>query len=302
MRVKFENVDFNSRSGPNGFGLKLARQMIKDGHEVVNLNQDVQLSFIQKFSNFNPTVLRLDGIYFNSKQDWDSMNRPIKSSYLKSQEIVVQSHFDKELITRFFGTRDNIHVIHNGTDFDLIKQIPAARLPSNITRDNAWMCASAWRPHKRLADNIRLFQELSNKDSIMLVAGSNIDESLKDIKDERIKFIGDLSWDQMISCMKAVGNFVHLAWLDHCPNVVVDAKATGCVLHVTNSGGTCELADLNDKIYLDTSFDFDPIDLYDPPKINFNLLDTNLSSGKNLSIESVTAEYYKVLEKAKCQH
>ena len=66
MRIQFENVDVNSRSGPNGFGLKLARQFLKDGHELTNDRPDVRLSFIQSMNDFDPTVLRLDGIYFNS--------------------------------------------------------------------------------------------------------------------------------------------------------------------------------------------------------------------------------------------
>jgi len=61
MKIHFENVDFNSKSGPNGFGLKLARNFLKRGHEVTSNNPDVQLSFIQSSNNFKPTALRLDG-------------------------------------------------------------------------------------------------------------------------------------------------------------------------------------------------------------------------------------------------
>ena len=51
MRIQFENVDLNSRSGPNGFGLKLARQFMRDGHELTNDQPDVRLSFIQSMNN-----------------------------------------------------------------------------------------------------------------------------------------------------------------------------------------------------------------------------------------------------------
>lgn len=81
MRLQFENVDFNSRSGPNNFGLKLAKQLAADGHELTNDDPEVRLAFIQSRNDFDPTVLRLDGIYFNTQQDWEEMNAPIRASY-----------------------------------------------------------------------------------------------------------------------------------------------------------------------------------------------------------------------------
>lgn len=296
MKIKFENVDFSSRSGPNGFGLKLARQMVKDGHEIVPLRQDVQISFIQRFSNFNPTVLRLDGIYFNLDQDWKAMNAEIKKSYDSSQSVVVQSLFDYQLINKFFGSRDNVHIIQNGTDLDLISQIPSAKVSKDTPREKIWMCASAWRPHKRLKDNIRLFLENADDDSILLVAGSGMQESEKSLNDHRIRFLGDLAWDQMISCMKIAGNFIHLAWLDHCPNVVIDAKACGCTLHVSNAGGTVEIAGPYDRIYKDEEYLYEPVKLYEPPRLNFEMINNNQKIDPIISIQHVANQYYKILE------
>lgn len=269
MRIQFENVDLNSRSGPNGFGLKLARQFMRDGHELTNDQPDVRLSFIQSMNNFNPTVLRLDGIYFNSLQDWEAMNEPIRRSYEHAQAVIVQSEFDKKLVFRFFGERKNVHVIHNGTDIELINKIPHYLDPSVFARNSIWMCASSWRPHKRLEENIRLFQVLKKPNDKLVVAGKNATVS-KSVDTEGVHFLGDLSWASMIGWMKSAGNFIHLSWLDHCPNVVVDAKAAGCQLHVSEAGGTCELATANDFVYNNPGFNFEPIKLYEPPVINFN--------------------------------
>jgi glycosyltransferase involved in cell wall biosynthesis len=291
VNIQFENVDFNSRSGPNGFGLKLARQFHKNGHDISGKNPDVRLSFIQSSNNFNPTVLRLDGIYFNSSQDWKRMNEPIKRSYDHADAIVVQSEFDKKLIFSFFGERDNVHVIHNGTDIDLISRIK----PRNIDRDKTWMCASSWRPHKRLDENIRLFQRLKNDGDHLLVAGKNADVS-PDTNIVGVHFLGDLNWETMISCMKSSANFIHLSWLDHCPNVVVDAKAAGCRLHVSEAGGTVELASSSDLVYEDAAFNFEPVELYNPPSMipekTRNVTDNNLS----LSIVDCANVYSCVLK------
>lgn len=295
MRILFENVNFNSRSGPNGFGLKLARQFVVTGSEIVSSNPDVCLSFIQSSNHFNPTVLRLDGIYFNATQNWEEMNAPIKRSYDLSQSIVVQSEFDKDLIFNFFGKRDNVYVISNGTDLDAIEKIERIRFLPDIPKEKIWMCASSWRPHKRLKDNIRLFQMLADNDSILLVAGENSEKFLEGETDPRIKNVGNLTWEQMISCMKSSGNFIHLSWLDHCPNVVIDAKACGCKLHVSNSGGTPELVDENDLIYEDVEYRFNTIDLYNPPTLTLNTTKLVSIRKNDISISSVAKKYYDVL-------
>ena len=290
MRIQFENVDLNSRSGPNGFGLKLARQFMRDGHELTNDRPDVRLSFIQSMNNFNPMVLRLDGIYFNSLQDWKAMNEPIRRSYDHASAVIVQSEFDKKLVFRFFGERENVHVIHNGTDTKLINSIQA----QNFNRENTWMCASSWRPHKRLDENIRLFQQLKKDGDSLLVAGSNARVS-EETNVEGVHFLGDLNWESMISCMKASANFIHLSWLDHCPNVVVDAKAAGCRVHVSQAGGTAELASSDDFIYKDEEFDFTPVRLYEPPSMIFDQK-TSGTSDCNFLIEDCSASYANVLE------
>lgn len=272
MKIQFENVDFNSNSGPNGFGLKLARELVRSGHEITADSADVRLSFIQSANNFNPTVLRLDGIYFNSLQDWESMNAPIKKSYDYAQAVVVQSEFDKKLIFEFFGERDNVHVIHNGTDMDLIQRIPPFLDSDIFPKDTVWMCASSWRPHKRLTENIRLFHHLKKPEDKLVVAGHNAHTSVEPGTDlEGVHFLGNLTWEAMIGWMKSAENFIHLAWLDHCPNVVVDARVAGCKLHVSDAGGTAEIVDAVDNVYADADFNFNPVELYNPPRMTFEL-------------------------------
>ena len=292
MKILFENVDFNSRSGPNGFGLKLARQLIKSGNEIVVSSPDICLSFIQSSNSFLRTVLRLDGIYFNSAQDWQKLNEPIKKSFDFAKAVIVQSSFDKELISSFFGKRDQVYVIQNGTDLEIISKIIPAFDNNIIPKEKVWMCASSWRPHKRLDENIRLFIERADNDSILLIAGSNIE---KNINDSRIKILGDLSWEQMISYMKSSGNFIHLAWLDHCPNVVIDAKAAGCRLHVANSGGTHEIISINDCLYEDSQFDFSTIDLYKPPLMRLCEVKIEKLKEIDISISKIAEKYYNIL-------
>lgn len=296
MRIQFENVDFQSRSGPNGFGLKLAREMTKIGHSIVSDSPDVRLTFINGSNTFRPNVLRLDGIYFNSEQDWQRMNYPIMESYKFANAVIVQSEFNRNLTEKYFGKRDQIHVIHNGTDTDLIEKIPPAVLGGGIPRENLWMCASAWRPHKRLSDNIRLFLELSNRDDILLVAGKDTAQYAGQVDDSRVKFLGDLNWESMISCMKASSKFIHLSWLDHCPNVVVDANACGCTVFCSSSGGTKEIAGKNAVIIEeDEEWNMMPTKLYRPPSLDITRMIHNNTSC-SLDIRDTAQQYLNILE------
>lgn len=292
MKIQFENVDFSSRSGPNGFGLKLARSLHEKGHQIVQTGYDVNLAFIQTSMRFPKTVLRLDGIYFNTRSDWKKDNYLIEKSYQFSDAIVAQSNFDKNLIQKYFGKREEIYVIPNGTDLQQIEKIPPANL--NIDKDKVWMCASSWRPHKRLKDNVEYFCKFADQDEILIVAGKNPDYSSDD---PRVKYIGDLSWENMISCMKSSKRFIHLAWLDHCPNVVVDAVACDCEVICSNSGGTPEI--MNSKgIAIKEKFewDFEPIDLYDPPSLDFeNVVNFN-NSNYDPNILKISEKYLSVLE------
>ena len=294
VKVLFNNVDFNSRSGPNGFGSKLARQLIKNGHEIVSETPHVAISFIQGYVPQVTNILRLDGIYFNSEQNWKEMNGPIKQSYDLADAVVCQSRFNKDLVFKYFGKRDNVFVVHNGTDIDAIEKINSAN--TGYSREKTWMCASSWRPHKRLSDNIDFFQSHAKEDEVLFVAGSGDVSSIKkanDAGDQRIKYVGDLSWVQLISLMKASQNFIHLSYLDHCPNVVVDARASNCRIICSSSGGTKEIAGRTATTIDEEIWNFEPLALYSPPDLDFSKK-SNLGFDSELDIAETAEKYTKV--------
>jgi glycosyltransferase involved in cell wall biosynthesis len=112
--------------------------------------------------------------------------------------------------------------------------------------------------------------EHSGANDILIVAGKvgNISEDLS--KDKKIMYVGNLSYEQLLSVYKSSKYFIHLSWLDHCPNVVVDARASGCQIICSSTGGTKEIAGKDAIIIKEEEWDFMPINLYDPPILNFN--------------------------------
>lgn len=292
MNVLFDNVDMNSSSGPNSFAKKLSDQLKYHGHTVVTqgfFKPDVQLSFINIVNKQGkiPTILRLDGIYFNTRQDWNGLNTPIESAFKSADAVVYQSHFNKALIEKYFGNAKMSEVINNGVSLKAINSISPLHNTALDQFSEVWCCASSWRPHKRLSENIRYFLESAPSDSCLVVAGNNPDYV---ISHPRVFYVGNLPWEQCIALYKRSSTFIHLAFLDHCPNVVVDARACGCNIVVASSGGTKEIVPMHAIIIDDLDWDFSPIDLYDPPKLDFSRFKRNQSK-VSVDIEYVASQY-----------
>jgi len=295
MLININNVDFSSNSGPNSFASRLATQLSAAGHTITKeKNADVQLSFITITENTTKKIfLRLDGIYFNTQQDFISMNAPIRESFKNAYGVIYQTQFNHDLIEKYFGRHINTAIIRNGTDLKTIEKIPAIKHEIIDKYESVWSCASSWRPHKRLSENIRYFQEHAGRDDCLIVAGKNA--NFDGINDKRILYVGDVNWETLISIYKRSKFFIHLAWLDHCPNVVVDARAAGCKIICTDSGGTKEIAGLDAKLINDEKWDFEPHDLYKPSKLDFSKFNNN-TYDSNIDIVDVANKYIHFLK------
>ena len=293
MRLNLDNVNFSSNSGPNSFAAKLLPHLMREGVEITANNPDAHLCFIESpRSHYNaPMVQRLDGIYFNTRQDFARQNQNIKRTYEIASGVVFQSHFNERLISQYFGPHKNYQIIHNGADTEAIQKAPTFNLTEY---ENLWVSAASWRPHKRLGENIRYFLEHSGPKDIMVVAGDVPTEDR--IIDDKIRYIGVLTQTQLYSLYKRCQTFVHLAWLDHCPNVVVDARTSGCQIVCSSAGGTREIAGPDAIVIEEDEWDLSPIDLYNPPKMNFgNKLDNNFWD-TNIEMEKVCTRYLEFIK------
>ena len=302
MKVFTHNFNPNSNSGPNKFTRTLFNQLTKHKKVILSNQQEADVEFClihQQVRKVKPMVLRLDGIWFNSDQNYELQNMPISYAYKNADAVIFQSEFNKKLTEHWFGEHSNSHVIHNAADLDLIKSANRNYWDEKLSKDReVWSCASSWRPHKRLKDNIRYFLEKAPKDAILAVAGSSTypeDNNHKDNK--RVVFLGELDYISLLSLYKRSSTFIHLAYLDHCPNVVVDAQASGCKIICSNSGGTHEI--VSDGIIInEESWNFEPIKLYQPPYMKWNELEVKkeqLDKEKS-SIVNCSEKYFKIMK------
>ena len=100
---------------------------------------------------------------------------------------------------------------------------------------------------------------------------------------------------------------IHLAWLDWCPNTVVEALACGLPVLCSHNGGTRELVKENGVI-LELEEDYkigSKVPLYNPPKVDSASITNGilevLEMGKHLgrpdlSIYQCASAYEKLLK------
>ena len=300
MKIFAHNFNSQSNSGPNKFTRQLFNQMKKDHQVSYTDNQqeaDIEFCLIQQVTHkVKPMVLRLDGIWFNSEQNYKEQNKLIKFSYQNADAVIFQSEFNKKLTEEWFGKHRNPYIVHNAANLKQIERANPAFWNNTFGKDTeVWSCASSWRPHKRLNENIKYFLEFAPKNAMLAVAGKGSgSESLNYRFNERIKFLDELDYMSLLSLYKRSSTFIHLAYLDHCPNVVVDAQAASCRIICSSTGGTSEIVE-NGTIVVEDEWDFKPCKLYKPPVLKFNSF-KHFSMSKNRNIVNCAEKYYKILK------
>jgi glycosyltransferase involved in cell wall biosynthesis len=304
MKVYTHNFNPGSNSGPNKFTRTMFNSLVeKELVSMTSVQQDADVEFclIQQTANkVKPMALRLDGIYFNSEQDYNQQNALIQYSYRNADVVIFQSAFNKMLTEKWFGHHKNSHIIHNAADLGLINRANSNYWDHKFGKNTeVWSCASNWRPHKRLKDNVRYFLDFAPKNALLAIAGGlHMDEAKQLLSlDSRINILGDLDYMSLLSLYKKSSTFIHLAYLDHCPNVVVDAQASGCNIVCSSSGGTKEVVSIG-KIINEKPWDFKPVRLYAPPAISFENVTqvlSNQSEDMKNNIVKCSKKYYDVL-------
>ncbi len=299
MKVHFSNVDFQSRSGPNTFAGRLAKTLQKRGYEFVGPNDDYEtfLAFIEPASHPRPGakfLQRLDGIWF-SPEDFHEKNRGIRWTYNNCHYVIWQTQFDKNMTNHHWGDRPGT-VIANGIDLSENRIIDENIINLRNQYDKIFVCSSNWHGQKRLMDNTNLFlkYEHENPDQkcCLVVMGDSPDHM---IRKDNVLYTGNINHHLCLQMFRAADWMLHLAWLDHCPNVVVEALSQGCPVVCSSSGGTKEIVKNSGLVVPEIEeYDYRLTDYTNPPKLdlsNIALPSTIEVDNKHLDIEIVADKY-----------
>jgi glycosyltransferase involved in cell wall biosynthesis len=186
----------------------------------------------------------LDGIWFKP-WEYETKNQAIRALYDRADGIVFQSLFDRRFIEKWWGDNEGrqrpASVIGNGIELNPLKQLTIPKLVEmRATYDQIYVCSSNWHAQKRLDANVRLFNHLRKQhpNSCLIVLGAHPDVRLAS---PNIFFGGSVDANTYLQIYSAANWMLHLAWADHCPNVVVEALSQGTPVVCSEVGGTKEL-------------------------------------------------------------
>ena len=298
MKVRLENINLSSTSGPNHFASKLSKYFQKNKNEcVLDLESpaDIRLTFIETRQKHvpEPMALRLDGIYFDPEHNYELKNRNILRSYEIADGVVFQSNFSKDICFKYFGEHDKFCIIHNGADTETIDSVVPLQSSKLDCFETVWSCASSWRRFKRLKENILYFLEHSGPKDCLVVAGN---VSAKDfVKHDRIFFVGDLDILTLYSLYRRSSYFIHLSRYESCPNVVVDARAAGCKIICSSIAGTKEVAGSDAVVIYEEPWDLSPASTVNLPQISFDKVVSN-DYNIDINMERSSKKYEKFLK------
>ena len=141
-------------------------------------------------------------------------------------------------------------------------------------------------------ENVKYFQTHQGSNDCLVIAGNNPDYV---VDDSNIVYAGQLGVEHLLSLFKLSTYFLHLAYLDHCPNVVIDARACGCKIICSSSGGTKEIAGADAIVIEEPEWDFSFINDKSPPSIKEYKVVKNVFDSK-VSMTGVAKSYHKFLE------
>ena len=121
------------------------------------------------------------------------------------------------------------------------------------------------------------------------------------VKDNDIFYTGSIPHNLCLEIFAASDWMIHLAWLDHCPNTVVEALSQKCPVICTNSGGTAEIVKNSGVVIIEsTPYNFELAD-YDNPYdldlsgFDFQSLDKKIEAeNSHLDINLVAKKYEEV--------
>jgi len=77
--------------------------------------------------------------------------------------------------------------------------------------------------------------------------------------------------------------------------VVVDARASGCKIVCSSAGGTVEIAGKDATVIEEEAWNFQPVDLYSPPRLDFSAKVVN-NIDSELDMKIVAKQYEKFME------
>jgi len=269
------------KTGKGLFIKRLHDEFIKMGIRVIlkpSEKSDIALHVTKmKYkTNSKKNIVRFNGVYHDKKIDYKYFNSQIRTHADKADALIFQSKFGQQMFEKYIGKYKNKPrtVIFNGST----TQDNAKTIQSKFKYN--FLAFSRWRPHKRLKTIVKSFLLADIPDSCLWIAGDTINSGMdrnkmkKIFSENNINRLGEIKQSKISRYLKLCDAVIHICWVDVCPNSVVESICSGKTVICNNVGGTQEIVMPSGGIVcdIDEPYDLKPVDLYNPPKIDVNIV------------------------------
>ncbi len=189
-------------------------------------------------------------------------NAKILTNLLHADGIIYQSDFSKRLTERFVLIKNSKRtvetipnsIVYNGVPLDVFS--PKGPIRTELTGQLNMLVSHSFRPYHRLHDSMRILSEVKRKltdtrphlhilgsddDSGSFNHARNTAEKLGLIENKDYTFWGKLPFDELGELYRSCDLMLNLSYWDSCPNVVIEALASGLPVVGVNHGGVAEL-------------------------------------------------------------
>jgi glycosyltransferase involved in cell wall biosynthesis len=251
---------------------------------------DVQLSFVHIGRKLMPTVLRLDGIYYDSDTNYNARNSGISAAHQSADSVIYQSNFSRSMCEKYLSPRNpksHTDVIYNG----VMRDWCGTPLPHNGTNI---IVQSKWRRHKRLKEIVELFliHVKKHPETTLHIFGllhENVQET-----HPNIKYYGHVERGKFMHHHAQADFTLHLSKKDACPNTVVEAIGANLPVITTNAcGGSTEMCKMTVGCIV-CDGDVDNIEPCKPYRDSYNILPDKLKTNLLDAMEHLENNKYHV--------
>lgn len=246
--------------GPSTFYHKFAREVEARGHDIVRFptaDTDVVLSIIyaaprallQSKKLGLPIVQRLDGVYQPSVyKDWRKRNFPIWVNYrFFSNRILFQSHYSAVTAQLYLGeTKRPYAVVHNGVSLDNF--FPGGHDDKRPQEHIGLALLSTFLRESEILPIINVFKTLyaAGKMKKLIIVGK-LAPSISDFPNlyahPAIEWRGRVPFDTLPNVYREASILLSSKLGNNCPNIVLEALASGVPVACYDSGAHRELVD-----------------------------------------------------------
>ena len=213
-------------------------------------------------------VLRLGDCHKDINENYKPLNKRKIQALCKAHGVIYQSKYSQKLCDAFLGkAKCPTTVIYNGADpneFD----VESYKSPYKY---NFLASARVWTKQKRLRYIEEAFWLADIPSSCLWICG-DLKEGWERQDHNAITKLGIVDQQTLASLYKLCDVMIDITYLSACPNSVVEALVAGCPVIHTGEGGTHEVVNFNGFCLKDKKYNYKPINLNKPPKIDIKVL------------------------------